>query len=256
MALNRTAALAALAAIAVVAPLASAEIIFDFESLVHGEIVTNQFAPMLTISAINPNRGFNIAAAFDTSLMGTADPDLEGPPWAGGNLALSPTETQLGRALIIAENDLDANFDGILDDPDDEGSRPAGQLIFDFSQTIDTFGFDVIDIEGSVQEFSRLEFFFDGTSVATVGFDQFTSVASSFFDATIVFGNNTANRVTPITAAALVAAGFVDAEGGFDRVIIHAGGSSAYDNITIPAPSGVLALAGGWLMLTGRRRRA
>ena len=247
---------AALAASAIIAPLASAGVTtFDFESLVHGEIVTTQYAPLLTISAVNPNRGFDIAAAFDTSLMGTSDPDLQGPPWAGGNLAISQTETQLGRALIIAENNLDADFDGILDDPDDEGSRPAGQLIFDFSTNIHAFGFDVIDIEGNVMEFSRLEFFNGDTLVGSVGFDEFTTVASTFYDASIVFGDNTANRISPITSSLLAEAGFDGAEGGFNRVIIYAGGSSAYDNITIPAPSGVLAIAGGWLMLSPRRRR-
>jgi len=243
---------AVIAATAIATPLLNAEI-FDFESLVHGEIVNTQFAPFLTISAINPNRAHDLAAAFDTSLLGTSDPDLQGPPWAGGNLAISDDKTQLGRALIIAENAIGGD-DGFLDDPDDEGSRPAGQLIFDFSRTIDMFGFDVIDIEGNVSEFSRLEFFRDDVSVATVGFDSFSSVASSFFDATIVFGNNTANRISPITADGLVDAGFADAAGGFDRVIIHAGGSSAYDNIVVPAPSGVLALAGGWMMLARRRR--
>jgi hypothetical protein len=247
---------AAVAAIAVIAPLAGAgtTTTFDFESLVHGEIVTNQFAPLMTVSALNPNRPFDIVAAFDTSLMGTADPDLEGPPWAGGNLAISDTETQLGRALIIAENNTGAG-DGILDNPDDEGSRPAGQLIFDFASKVSLFGFDVVDIEGNVMEFSRLEFFSAGDSIATVGFDEFTNNASSFYDSTIVFGDNTANRISPITADALVAAGFADAASGFDRVIIHAGGSSAYDNIVIPAPSGLLALAGGWLMLAPTRRR-
>ena len=247
---------AAAAAIAVIAPLAGAgpTTTFDFETLVHGEIVTNQFAPLLTISAINPNRPHDIAAAFDTSLIGTADPDLEGPPWAGGNLAISDTETQLGRALIIAENNVGAG-DGILDNPDDEGSRPAGQLIFDFAGKVTLFGFDVVDIEGNVMEFSRLEFFNDGVSVATVGFDEFTNNASMFYDASVVFGDNTANRISPITAGALAQAGFGDAVNGFDRVIIHAGGSSAYDNIVIPAPSGLLALAGGWLMLAPTRRR-
>ena len=227
----------------------------NFNTLLHGEIVTSQFSPLLTVSAINPNRAFDIAAAFDTSLMGTSDPDLEGPPWSGGNLAISNTKVHLGMALIIAENDTDADFDGILDDPDDEGSRPAGQLIFDFSTNIHAFGFDVIDIEGNVMEFSRLEFFNGDTLVGSVGFDEFTTVASTFYDASIVFGDNTANRISPITSSLLAEAGFDGAEGGFNRVIIYAGGSSAYDNITIPAPSGVLAIAGGWLMLSPRRRR-
>ena len=190
---------------------------------------------------------------MDTALIGTLDPDLEGPPGGGGNLAISQTETQLGRALIIAENAVGAG-DGILDNPDDEGSRPAGQLILQFSRTINTFGFDVIDIEGIILEGSSLEFFRDDVLVATVEFADFTTVASDFYDATIVFGDNTANRVAPISASALVSAGFASASDGFDRVVINVGGSSAFDNIIIPAPSGLLAFAGGWLMLSRRRR--
>lgn len=215
----------------------------DFNSLLHGEIVTNQFAPLLNISAVNPNRSFDIAAAFDTALMGTSDPDLEGPPWSGGNLAISNTKVHLGVALIIAENDTDADFDGILDDPDDEGSRPAGQLMLDFDQAYTRFGFDVIDIEGVVEESSSLEFYLNGGLVETIDFTEFTSNASTHFDATIQFGNNHANRVSPIEIV-----------GGFDSVVINVGGSAAFDNITIPAPSGVALLGLGGL-LTARRRR-
>lgn len=216
----------------------------NFNTLLHGEIVTSQFSPLLTVSAINPNRAFDIAAAFDTSLMGTSDPDLEGPPWSGGNLAISNTKVHLGMALIIAENDTDADFDGILDDPDDEGSRPAGQLIFDFDQAYAVFGFDVIDIEGVVEESSSLEFYLGGALVETIDFTEFTNNASSHFDASIVFGNNHANRVSPI-----------DVAGGFDRVVINVGGSAAFDNITIPAaPTGALVALGAPLAARRRRR--
>ena len=215
----------------------------DFNTLVHGEIVTNQFSPLATISAINPNRSFDIAAAFDTTLMGTSDPDLEGPPWSGGNLAISDTKVHLGMALIIAENDTDADFDGVLDDPDDEGQRPAGQLIFDFGSVYDLFGFDVIDIEGVVEESSSLEFYLGAGLVETVDFSDFTNNASTHYDATIQFGNNHANRVSPINIV-----------GGFDRVVINVGGSAAFDNIVVPAPSGVGALALGALLAARRRR--
>ncbi|MFI4898425.1 MAG: PEP-CTERM sorting domain-containing protein [Phycisphaerales bacterium JB059] len=214
----------------------------DFNTLVHGEIVTNQFAPLATISAINPNRPFDIAAAFDTTLMGTSDPDLEGPPWSGGNLAISDTKVHLGMALIIAENSTGAG-DGILDNPDDEASRPAGQLIFDFSSVYNTFGFDVIDIEGVVEESSSLEFYLAGGLVETIDFTEFTTLASPHYDATIVFGNNHANRVSPI-----------DIVDGFDRVVINVGGSAAFDNIVVPAPSGVAMLGLGALLANRRRR--
>ncbi len=226
---------------------------FDFNTLAHGEIVNTQFSPVMTVSAINPNRSHDLAAAFDTTLMGTADPDLEGPPWSGGNLAVSDTKVHLGMALIIAENAVTSG-NGILTDPDDEGSRPAGDLIFDFSSTISQFGFDVIDIEGVIEESSSIEFFRGGSSVASVNFAEFTTGASMFFDATVVFGNNHANRVSPITEGDLIAAGFGSASGGFDRVVIHVGGSAAFDNVTIPAPSGVALLGLGGLVASRRRR--
>ena len=236
--------IAAGAAAAVVAP-ASAQT-FDFESLVHGEIVSNQFAPDLTISGININRSFDIVAAFDTGLIGTADPDLEGPPWAGGNLAVDDDNVALGKALIIAEINTGAG-DGVLDNPDDEGRRAAGSITFAFNRDIDLIGFDIIDIEGVVVEGSSLDFFDDGVLVASVDFNDFVDAGSIFFDASIVFGNNHANRFSPITAAQL--------GGSFDEVTLNLGGSGAIDNLVIPAP-GAAALFAAGLLTAARRRRA
>ncbi len=239
------------AAICLGAGAANAQL-FDFETLGHGEILNGQFLPVLGISAVNFNRPFDIAAAFDTTLIGTSDPDLEGPPWAAGNLAISDTEVELGMAIFIAENNLGAG-DGFLDDPDDEGLRPSGQLIFDFDRLIDRFGFDVIDREGDI-EGSSVDFYNDGALVGSVAFSEFTTLASMFYDATLVFGDNTANRIAPITAGDLVNAGFGDAADGFDRVIINVGGSGAFDNILIPSP-GAIALFGVGALGMARRRR-
>lgn len=240
--------MAGLAALAGLIPAAAVGAqIFDFDTLVHGEIITNQFEPALSITALNPNRSFDIAAAFDTAFIGpTNDPDLQGPPWAGGNLAVSSTETQLGRAIIIAENNIGAG-DGILDFPDDEGRRPAGTLTFVFASQIPRFGFDFIDIEGRVEETTRLDFYSGGGVVGSLQLTNLNNPASIVYDPTIAFGNNHANRVQPVLASRFNVA-------GFDKVVINVGGSSAWDNLVVPAPTSaaVLGLAG---LATARRRR-
>jgi hypothetical protein len=53
----------------------------------------------------------------------TRDSDHQ-DPWSSGNI---PTDTLLGRALIV---------------------QKTGSLFFDFAFEIDSFGFDLVDIEG------------------------------------------------------------------------------------------------------------
>jgi hypothetical protein len=216
-----------------------------FEGQVHGRILSNQFASqgLLSITANNPNRAFDLAAIFDSTRTGTADDDLE-DAWDGGNI---PSNTILRNLVIIAENNTGAD-DGILDDPDDEGTRPAGSLTFQFASQLAYFGFDIIDLESVIQESSNLQFFRNNVNVGTVNFSQFVTNGNQYFDSTVVFGNNSANRIQPITAASLGVS-------GFDRVVLNLGGSGAIDNLVIPAPSsGVIVL--GAAALLSRRRRA
>ena len=233
----------------VAASIASASLagttVFDFEGLQHGEIVNSQLAPMLMISGVNNAKTFNLVSAFDTNLSGTSDDDLEGPPWAGGNLAIDNENVNLGNVLILAENNTGAG-DGILDNPDDEGSRPAGSITFSFSQAIGSFGFDLVDIEGVVLEGSSLDFSLNGQSVGSVGLGDFTDINSSLYDASIVFGNNHANRFSPITSA--------DLGSLFDEVTLNLGGSGAIDNIVIPSPGAITLLSMGGLVAIRRRR--
>ncbi|MBL4810733.1 MAG: PEP-CTERM sorting domain-containing protein [Phycisphaerales bacterium] len=211
---------------------AHAEII-DFSGLANGEIVNHQFAPLgVHISAINPNRSFDLAGIFDTNASGTRDNDLEGP-WSMGNM---PINTDMGNILIIQENDQ-----GI---PDDEGSRPAGALFFNFDNLMSTFGFDILDLDSTAAEISSIEFFRNGTYISGMGFDQFE--AGGAYDVNAIFGNNSINRIDPFTIA-----------GGFDEVMISVGGSMGFDNIQftqVPAP-GALALLGLGAAVGIRRRR-
>jgi hypothetical protein len=225
----------AIIALVLFAPSVRADSAIDFSELVHGEIVNSQYLTShgVGISAVNIGGGPDLALAFDASLNYTRDPDLEGPPWAMGNLAGSP-DNDLERFLIIGENAWDWNGDGVIDYPDDEGSRPAGSLIFDFDDPIDSFGFDLVDIEGPSEYGDDsgyvAAFFMGGVEIGRVGFGEFINSASAFYDPTIVFGNNSANRIQPITAAEL---------GGleFDKVEVNLGGSGAVDNLTWSNPT-------------------
>ena len=205
----------------------------DFSSLSHGDIVNTQFTGV-EISVVNVGGGPDLGVIFDSTLLGTADSDLE-DPWTGGNLA---STTVLGNILIIQEHGVDIG--GVISTtPDDEGSRAAGSIHFDFDHAIDSFGFDLIDVEGPAEignDSGYFATFFDmnGAELARVGFGDFVDAGSAFFDSTVAYGNNSANRISPITATAL-------GIGAFGSVEINLGGSAAVDNITyttvVPLPS-------------------
>jgi len=97
-------------------------------------------------------------------------------------------------------------------------------------------GFDLIDVEGP-SEFGRnsgfvATFFMGGDELARVGFDQFINENSMFYDPTVEYGNNKANRISPITVDAL--SSFTGTSiTTFDKVEINLGGSSAIDNIDV-----------------------
>ena len=217
-------------------PIDAEALVLDFNDLAPGEIVSSQYLQTqgVTISAINFGSGPGLAIIFDSLNPTGGDYDLAGPAWAGGNLASA--NTVLGKILIIAENDVDSNLDGLIDFPDDEGSRPAGSIFFDFENPMCSVGFDLIDVEGP-SEFGHnsgfvATFFIGGSELARVGFDQFINKNSMFFDSTIQYGDNKANRISPITVDSLSAFTGTSIT-AFDKVEFNLGGSSAIDNIDV-----------------------
>jgi len=217
-------------------PIDAEALVLDFDDLAPGEIVSSQFLKTqgVTISAINFGSGPGLAIIFDSLNPTGGDYDLAGPAWAGGNLASA--NTVLGKILIIAENDVDSNLDGLIDFPDDEGSRPAGSIFFDFENPMCSVGFDLIDVEGP-SEFGQnsgfvATFFIGGSELARVGFDQFINKNSMFYDQTVQYGDNKANRISPITVDSLSAFTGTSIT-AFDKVEFNLGGSSAIDNIDV-----------------------
>jgi MYXO-CTERM domain-containing protein len=220
----------------------------DFEGLSHGEIVSNQYlASGVLVTAVNPNRPFDLAIAFDTNQTGTADPDLEGPNWSGGNLA---PIADLGNILVISENDYPQSS------PDDEGMSPAGQLIFDFDTPILEFGIDLIDLDHPDTTPTYLRFFGEGNLVLEIDVSDFTNQGSDLYDPSITYGEHSANRLAPISL--LPPPEGDDAFTWVTRVEVGLGESGGVDNLfytTVPSP-GALALL-GLAALAGRvyRRR-
>ena len=226
----------------------------DFDDLVHGEVVTDQYAdfPGVSLRGENFARSFDYVIAFDSLSRGTDDTDLEasdsGLRWSGGNIA----NEDLGRFLILQENDSGCG-DGICDDPDDERFRPAGEIYFAFAFPVLSFGFDLIDVESESMENGMVSFFLEGTRVGMIEFKDLLDPNSPLFDDTIEFGDHSANRVQPITADFLGVA-------EFDAAVLKLGGSGAVDNILfdstrpIPEPAAGSLLGLGLVGLAARQR--
>ena len=236
----------ALLALAPGAAAATTTITFSEFGLVNGEVVDTDFASLGldSITTTNIGGGPNLGIIFDSMTPSFDDGDLEGPPWTVGNLAPS---TSLGNILIIQENSTGCG-DDVCDVPDDEGTRPAGSFDLSFaSAPITSFGFDLIDVEGTTAENGSIVFH-DGLATFTITFDDL-ELGGAFAVAGLVFGNNSANRIPEITAASVGLS-------QFDRVVINMGGSGGIDNLVIPEPgTGLLVIAGGALGLALRRRR-
>lgn len=246
----------------------------DLNQFANGEILNGFNVGPVIIDGDNFHNSEDYIVAFDTTLTGTRDSDLEGPngnggSWDVGNLRNSTTP--IGNILIIQE--VDRNFDGYTDSsetvvsrPDDEGRRSggsqtgAGEITFDFTTEIDSFGFTLIDVE-ETGEFNRETGFFavfsDGSATTKVSFEDLIEEGNAFFQADIVFGDNSANRIDAFTAAELGLA-------SIESVTINLGGSGGVGDLTynevtgVPSPTAAIAgigLMGVLLSRRGNRRQ-
>jgi len=122
-------------------------VIVDFEEgtdsspLATGEVVTNQYDDFIVTAENNNSNHPDKAIIFDSDNPTGGDFDLRTPGSGTGN------NTALHNLLIIAEDDVDSNTDGLVDDPDDEGA--GGEIEFIFTDTVDTETAIFVDIENS-----------------------------------------------------------------------------------------------------------
>jgi len=228
----------------------AAALLIDFEEFGHGDTITSSQG--VAITTTNVGGGPSLGVGFNSNLTGTSDQDLQRispgisggeTGWKSGNLA---PDADLGILLIIQENTTGCG-DGTCDDPDDEGSRPAGSFEFDFS-AVGTFmevEFDLVDVESATTEMGQVAFYLgDATPANLLGTIDFATFLPG-----VSYGDNSANHVDPIGVGA-----------AFDRLVFSVGGSGALDNIApIPEPAAALLFAIG-VGITGvaviRRRRA
>lgn len=130
----------------------------DFNGLTPGQTVTDLAASGIIGIDATPAPGYpSRAIVFDSANPTGGDTDLQTPGYGSGN------DAALGNLLILAENEVDANGDGLIDDPDD--SAGGGSIHFDFGCDVSISAITLVDIEecnGSVD----LERF--GNAVASV----------------------------------------------------------------------------------------
>jgi len=163
--------------------------VIDFETLTTGEIVSSVHGaagtgPIL-VDGFNPSFGMgtNAAIVFDSSLrtggdtdLGTPNEDFMGPGVDGmlgdnlGGEAGSPfqNDTAHGKILIIAEDLVDGNGDGFVDDPDDAAVQ-GSLFTFDFSALGGVIMRSMLIIDVEADEDTAFVEFFDAADMPLGG---------------------------------------------------------------------------------------
>ena len=186
--------------------------------LVAGDIITNQFAPGVNISA---SGGSDMAVIFDSANPTGNDPDLATP-----NPGLHASNTMpLGNVLIVNEEDFSLDMDGRVEDPND---NVGGSIFFDLNFIATGLEITLLDIE---EQGGAIEFF------SSNGLSR--GVAN-----------------LPIPAAGNGSVQTLSIDGfEFDSFIVRLKGSGAVPNLNIvPTPGAGALLAMGGIAAIRRRR--
>lgn len=140
--------------------------VIDFEDLPAGSVLTsvtgnggngpigvtgtNPNFPSATPAAIIFNSACTRGCSGGDADLGTPNAAYGGPGSGSGGGPASPFPNTVaqGNVAIVAENLVDANVDGLIDDPDDQADTPV-ELLFDFSalDTVTVYELTIIDID-------------------------------------------------------------------------------------------------------------
>ncbi|WP_432799108.1 hypothetical protein [Poriferisphaera sp. WC338] len=178
-----------------------------FETMKHGQVI-DQPVLGVSIASMNPD---SPASIHDSTVESAKHPGLLGPngidgKWAGGNLK---NDIVLGNVL--------AGFH--------DKSQDGADINFEFSQPVDSFGLDLINIKDA-SDGSYLRFYNGDEVVGKLMLSDLIDPIHNLYDPTVEFGSTTANRIKPITADDM---GTTE----FTRVEMHmSADASAIDNVT------------------------
>ena len=216
---------------------AQANNIIDFEGFAKGTIIDDEYSDIgVSIYGYNKDQSAgNLGVIFDTTETNTADPDLEAPFYNtdGSNLGVANP----GNVLIIHEHPGECDAYTCGDDPDDEGSKPAGYFNIVFDEAVALNSIDFFDIEyGENGNTNKNKITLTGTET----YGQFHTPATG--------GDNQWTRLNFNVV-------------GVTSIKIKLHGSGAIDNInfarmTVPAPATALLAFLGMFLIVSRRRPA
>jgi len=213
--------------------------VLDFEGFGSGQIIDDEYAPLVSISAVNLSTGPDAAVIFDSTDPNPAggDFDLVGP-FASNNPAL-PDGFEPGNILIVQErNDCDFQT-GFCATPDDEGSRPGGEFEFVFSQAITLESIDFFDIE-------QIENNHNPNSEIHLFNSAGDEIQAGMFFVPGTGGDNLWNRLD------------FGSVSDVRRIVIELNGSGAIDNLTyqvVPVPAAAWLFGSAIGLLGWVRRR-
>lgn len=120
--------------------------VYDFEELPAGTILSNQLAGLN--ATVQNNKGPDALLIFDSENPTGGDFDLGTPNAAFGGPGIGPgvgNDRALGKILIIAEDVVDSDGNGLVDDPDDD--LDGGTFQFDFDDPVLLRRLTLVDFE-------------------------------------------------------------------------------------------------------------